>query len=36
MTGLLFRLGLRFTGDRFSLFEKSRHTVGVPFVRIVA
>ena len=29
------RLGLRFTGDGFSLFQKSRHAVGVPFVRFV-
>jgi hypothetical protein len=36
MTGLLFRPGLRFTGDRFSLLQKSRHAVGVPFVRVVA
>jgi hypothetical protein len=24
------------TGDRFPLFQKSRHAVGVPFVRVVA
>jgi hypothetical protein len=36
MTGLLFHLGLGFTGERFSLFQKSRYAVGVPFVRVVA
>jgi hypothetical protein len=24
------------TGDRFSLFQKSRYAVGVPFARVVA
>jgi len=28
--------GLRLTGDRFSLFQKSGHAVGLPFVRVVA
>jgi len=36
MTGPVFRLGLRFTGNQFSLFQKIRHAIGVPFVRIVA
>jgi len=36
MTGLLFRFGFAFTGDRFTLFQKSRHAVGVPFVHVVA
>jgi hypothetical protein len=36
MNGLLFRLVLRSTGDRFSLFQKSGHAVGLPFVRVLA
>jgi hypothetical protein len=36
MTGLLFRLGLRFTGDWFSLFQKPGHAFGAPFVHVVA
>ena len=35
MTGVLLRLGLYFTGDRFSLLQKLRYTFGVPFVRFV-
>src|SRR5258708_27623431 len=35
MTGVLLRLGLYFTGDRFSLLQKLRYTFGVPFVRLV-
>ena len=36
MTGVLLRLGLYFTGDRFSLLQKLRYTFGVPFVWFVA
>jgi hypothetical protein len=32
----MFCLDLRFTGDRFSLFQKSRHAFGLPFVRVLA